>query len=193
MSAYHDKIYEFITKVENFEPYAELINHYEAIRKRLLIDFWTEVKEELAATNKSEWKVWIDDNAPYGNSKVGYFHADYTKDSDQTSSCLIIFERLDSSPVYGVWFNRGTGVQDINFNAICEYVKQNHTVWNAGSGNWWFAGYKTTPDNFRNAEHLTRILPEQRTPVVKEYAAYLRTAFEEFASTGLKFAKKFTS
>ena len=77
MSAYHDKIYEFITKVENFEPYAELINHYEAIRKRLLIDFWTEVKEELATTNKSEWKVWIDDNAPYGNSKVGYFHADY--------------------------------------------------------------------------------------------------------------------
>jgi len=190
MTAYNEKLYEFITEEENFLPFIELKEQYEIVRKKLLTDFWKEVEVELKKYKKSKWEVWLDDDVMKEYSKLGFYHKDYYREKDESRSFGIIFEHLTDSVLYGLWFNRTANLQNLNFNSVCNDIKHLHVTWKAGTSAWWFAARNETGDNFDNSSDLVKILPKNREAVVKEYASLLISALEELFNTGMKYAKK---
>lgn len=187
MSVYDDKLFEFLTKSENFEPLVDMYSQFGPIKERLLLEFWTLVKLEIEKMQAGKWKAWIDDNAPNGNAKVGFYHPTYTTNDGNTSSCLIIFEKLSGTVTYGLWFHRNESVQKIDFDAICKDVRESLPNWTAGSGGWWFAAYKQPGEDFSNPGHLSRILPEVRDALVKEYAGHLASSLKELEPFAFKY------
>jgi len=185
MSAYDNKLYAFLTKKENFEPYSEMVNHFETIKYRLLTEFWGEVYKGLRAPGR--WKIFKDDIIPDRWAKVGFYQEQYS--TPEGDIMAIAFEHLDRDVLYGLWFARDILDSPFDFKAVCEYVKQQLKDWTAGSGGWYYAARRDTGDDFSKPEHLLRILPENRSTVVKEYAGYLNTALIELEAISRKYLK----
>jgi hypothetical protein len=171
--------YELLTTPKNYASTVAIHDQFQLIKQKILLDFWLDVKSELERTNTSSWKVFMNEGAPEGNSKLGFYHPTYSNEAENISSFLIIFEKLSGKVLYGLWFNRTEGVQNLDYKATCEKVKEQFPAWIAGSGSGWFAAIRYTNDDFGSPSQLIKILPANRDGVVKQYAETLRNSLSE--------------
>jgi hypothetical protein len=183
------KDYDLMTNPEFYSSQMHLHDEFQIVRRRILLDFWLAVKAELERTNTSAWKIFMNESAPEGNAKLGFYHRTYSNESEDLSSCLIIFEKLAGKVLYGLWFNRTEGVQELNFKATCEKVKEQFPGWITGSGSGWFAAIRYTGDDFGMPSGLIKILPANREAVVKEYAEILRSSLTELEHFAMEHGK----
>jgi|GEM_PF-2756538 len=180
--AINDKDYALMTEPAFYASQAHIHNEFQIVRRKILLDFWLDVKRELERTNTSGWKIFMNESAPDGNAKLGFYHPAYSNEAEDLSSCLIIFEKLAGKVLYGLWFNRTEGVQNLDFKAVCEKVTVQLPSWIPGSGSGWFAAIRYTGDDFGMPSGLIKILPINREPIVKQYAEVLRSSLSELES-----------
>lgn len=173
MKLYDDKLYEFISKKENFEPYVELYEQYEKVKIRLVNEFWDEVLSFVRSLplHDGRWTPELDPPL-VGNRKLKMKHPDITK-GDQFRAG-IVFEHVESTLFLGAWFNRNLlNDYDKDFIQICETASKevkNNQGWKYGTGGWWFAIYRDTGYDFKKKDTLMQILPEERTSLVQTLA-----------------------
>lgn len=184
-----DNEYDHLTKPEQYASRVHIHDEFQIVKRKILLDFWLAVKAELERTNTSAWKIFMNESVPDGNAKLGFYHPAYSNEAEDLSSCLIIFEKLAGKVLYGLWFNRTEGVQDLNFKATCQKIKDQFPSWIPGSGSGWFAAIRYTNDDFGIPSGLIKILPANRDVVVKQYTEILRNALSQLELFALEHGK----
>ncbi len=176
MNEYNENLYQFLTKAENFEPFFDLKEQYENVKRRLINEFWELVYDEikLMPVNEHGWTYIVDAE----NSHNRKLRAKHPVIADKAG---IAYEFLNGNVVLGAIFNRNK----INVDSMSkiwrdatEYIK-NLQGWEVGKGGWWYAIYKQNLLDMSQKASLMEILPEVRGTLAKDYALQINQAVKE--------------
>ncbi|WP_016988280.1 hypothetical protein [Flavobacterium sp. ACAM 123] len=153
MSEYENRVLKMLTSSEEkFKSAFEITNHFNKVKKQLVIKFWKNVEEELnkLITDSDEtFKVKLDSDVFHSNSKCFLY-------LDNKTEARFLYEHLSTNQCMGLWYeNQKFNTQKIDSfrnefqNEITYYTKQT----------WWIS-FKNLDENFSNFESLLMILPE---------------------------------
>ena len=174
MNEYNEKLYQFLTKAENFEPYFDLKEQYEIVKKQLINEFWACVFYEVKNLPVDGWTFILDpENSP--NRKL---RANHSLMGDKAG---IAYEFLNGNVVLGAIFNRNK-INDVAMNAIWTDAKEyigNLQGWEVGKGGWWYAIFKQNLLDMSQKASLIEILPEVRESLAKDYALQINQTIKE--------------
>jgi hypothetical protein len=194
MKLYDEKLYDFLSKKENFEPYFDLHQQYEKVRKQMVDEFWDQVAQNIKANppQNTEWMVEVDPPGT-GNRKLRMKHPVTAGSPDFKAG--IIYEHLENYVYLGVWVNRWLLKNEGDIKQIfaeAGEVVKDKPGWKAGSGGWWFVIHRDTGEDFRQKETLVKITPEDRGVFAKTMATEIVEAVNLFGEFCIEQVKKNT-
>lgn len=189
MKIFDEQLYTFLTRPENFEPFADLQGHYNKVRERLINDFWDLVHQEVLRRRDevSDWEITLEAKG-IDFRKLRATHGDAINTDSRSK---IVYEFLDSEVILGVWIDRGRiGIDKLRkiWEAATEFVANKHP-WQPGNGGLWYTIQKRPGLNLQHKSSLMEILPAKREALAMQYAADFILAIQQLGPFCLKQAK----
>lgn len=167
MNDYDNAIYKYLTTEANYRNMINVMDQYEMVRKRLIIDFWDEVVQQLNQNDRlPDWEAFFNVHKPF----EPYWGIHYTHKSWRAGdTCLlsISWEGLHQHANFGVWRNLKSdlmGAPEV-WHALREmscsfgFTKDN---------NDWWPFWRFSDGQFQDKHFLGEILPENRSSRVSE-------------------------
>lgn len=168
MSAFDEKMYEFITQPDNWQVAKEIYDRMPAVKEQVVNEFWEKVEINIASgLNLNEWKVvkiekYEKYNGDFGLCVTrppwnGLFH--------------IGFGQRNSQTYLAVWSDSAVKeVQGLHEQLANDLSKLDHRL---QKDEQWFPAWFYTGDNFGEWSTTDRILPHNRNVMVEKYISML--------------------
>ena len=168
MSEFDEKVFDYLTRENNFTPAYEIYQLFPQVKARLIVEFWDLVQKHLKRnTDDSDWVVKADDDYTSTYSKMGVH-----LEQDPAANIRVIYEKLHGDTYYGVWINCKN--ESLNIRDWHNYVeKEIEKLDSMSSANEYWLGRSSLDDDFNNIQTLKNILPGKRTKLAKVYAKEL--------------------
>jgi hypothetical protein len=170
------KIYELVTKSENFEIAFEIHEKFGGVKEQLIEDFWqfllkrvkNSFEEMIIEYNEAddENSIWLTPKKNYKNRFQSY--CIYFEESERIEIAIRIIDRLTN------------GKQKIVLERYDELIKSKdmHSFnIQPDNGNTWF--YKDFDEDFKKIHGLRKILPENRNALIDEYIKSMQSFIDE--------------
>lgn len=193
----HSKhLFEFATKLENFESIYILSEAIPNIKKQLINDFWYELKNKIDTRLSKEskkykgWKSKMSENAFEYHSYLGVGSDLYFSIQKGEFTSMITFEMLSTRSDIGVWFNKDIPKMNRNYkmalNDVKPLIKRGYFI---GTNDETYPAYKKMEEDFTTLEGLIKLLPENRDSLVKTYLEEFFTVFDDLIGLIKKYGK----
>lgn len=175
--SYEDQMFDFFTQPENFETMLKVVGQVDAIKVRLVQEFWYEVMSELRNKLGSGWIVRFSDNWQFKYNKVLIYSQGWHQDPNYPLPLSCIgFEniRQDNQPILGIFIGFGSHI--LNGDQLkseflnSDIYKKNLIEFKTDGNNHW-AFWKHMPLKFYEADSLGKILPENRKVEIDNFVA----------------------
>lgn len=172
-SEIEEKIYDLVTKNENFEFAFDIHSRFESIKERMIQEFW----DLLIISFKKKFP-----NYKFSNEENNDFNFEIFISSIKNTSFYINFEEETYQYGFGILHN-GTkkNIKEIEekfINVLNEYSyePENKTSW----------FYENNEEEFESSFGLKKILPKNRTLLIEKYIKDFEKMIESVQVTILK-------
>jgi len=174
-SVIDNKLFDLITKVENFEFAYDINERFESIKERLWEDFWNDLQKKLKSEHddfmiektsdwefifvQRKWKVfkfYFNLHSDYMEFGVGSNNADYKS----------LFPKISES------------FQDL----LPDYENE------INKDELWY--FMDCDDDVTKLQGLKRLLPDNREKIITEYYSLFKRLLDEIQETIIKFEEK---
>lgn len=165
ISDYEKEVYQFFTKPDNFETMLKVADHASEVTKKLIEDFWTELKEKIASTLKEEdndWIVGFSDNMSYRWNKLWVYKRSWCGE-ESLPVISVGFEELQPKRLPYIGVHIWNDSKKYNSTVIKENViaLDEEENYDTDSNKYW-AIWKTLSFNLWDIDSLKQLLPENR-------------------------------
>ena len=178
MSTYDEAIFKFMTEPNNFEAMLKVREHWDRVRRKLLVEFWTLVRDKLIELvqkdgREEEWIVQANLNYPDKYQAITLVKNTWEKLSPENWVPIsVTWSDIFRQAIYGVWLDAKSQYWELNAirekaRIISVEVKMDY------DHAWWPAFYAPPEANFAVERNLTQLLPENRDSHAQEYARIL--------------------
>ena len=171
MSIYEEEMFKYITKVENFEVAFEISELFPDVTKKVIAQFWGQVKNKLIeSTNNTHWVVSLDDDVFSTWSSLNLTREKWKE------SFYVMYEKLHENVYYGLWINYEHN--DLDMNRIVRHVENIESLYDMKKSKYWL-GYTHIGEDFNSINTLKKILPSRNNDLADELAKLLFDFAEE--------------
>lgn len=168
-----DKVFDFLTKKDNFQSAYEIHQKFPLIKDKLIVEFWMRVGEEVKSLIKnSKWEFEFDASNILHKYSGLYINI--------TNTMGVGFGKLAGETDYGIWIDDND--ETLNRERILEYVRTLKGLEQWEQSDIWPA-YRILDHNFSEIRTLLEIIPENRDGE--------NGTAKEFSNTLFDFAKHY--
>ena len=158
-SVFDQKVFDFITKEENFESAFEIHQKMEDRKGQLIIKFWELVAIKMEHRPADKWKMFNNESEEIG------IYLDEWMDSTGTIFCVYFFD-IFSKLKYGIFIDELNKKRQFDNNKIDEYVYTNIFLSNYEAEEELI--FQETQYDFNDLNTLKQILPHNREKLANE-------------------------
>lgn len=170
MSAFDEKICEFLTQTDNWPIAREIFEKMPAIQEQLRNNFWKDMKVGLEKKiNPAEWKIIgpgiIDSNKYNGDSGLCIARLTWK------NLFYIGFGGISGQTYLSVWCDSDSEKVKTQYDVIADGLIKSDK--NLTKDPQWFPAWFYTGDNFSEWSTIDRSLPHNRKVMVEKYISML--------------------
>lgn len=184
MNNYDNELFDFLATEENLNALIIAKNQFPNVRKKLIQDFWNEVKRQIEdglGENRANWEVILEENITNWFSKLYIKERKVPILENRLPSFIFCWQRLNQNfPFFGFWINEQT--KSYNIEKVSEYVatihRENFSEYKEYD-EWFLIWDGVEEFNLSNDQTLLQIVPSVMNEKAKDFADRLLELFSK--------------